>query len=356
MTSSTTTIAILLDPVDLLFCRDGRPIVAGEGAAAGSSLPSPQVLAGAIRTALLRQRGHLPTDGSTPKKEHLDAVLAVRVRGPLLADATGRPFIPMPADLVGEKPKHGATGKPSARLLPTDNIPGWKAPVDAPHARALWPEPDGPAIPPHGERHRPGDLAPQVGFLTWDGFQAWAAGRMPTADQVKTAADLWTEEVRTQVALSATEGTAEDSQLFCTRYLRLKTGITLYAEVDGADDLPSTLTLGGDRRQTQVRRITPQVWPREGACAVALTPMLLPDGRCPSEWQETCRGLAIPGADPVSGWDLAEKRPRSVRWALRAGSVWHLAAPIPTPTALGTETTSGFGWVALGARPVANPR
>ena len=45
------TIAVILDPFDVLFCRDGRPIVPGEGAAAGASLPFPQVLAGAIRTA-----------------------------------------------------------------------------------------------------------------------------------------------------------------------------------------------------------------------------------------------------------------------------------------------------------------
>lgn len=347
------TTAYLLDPVDLLFCRDGRPIVAGEGAAAGSGLPSPQVVAGAIRTALLRQRGHLPADGSRPLQAHVDAVMAICVRGPLLADDQGRPFIPMPADLVGDKPKHGQKGIPKARLVPTRNIPGWTPPDDAPQALALWPEQDQTAPSQGHERHRPGDLAPQQGFLTWDGFDAWAKGGRPTQAQVKNAGDLWGEETRTQVALSASAGTAEDGHLFSTRYLRLKPGICLYIEVDSEEPLPETVTLGGDRRQVRVRRAIPAIWPTTGTCALALTPTVLPVGRVPAAWTSDCRGLAIPGADPVSGWDLAKQQPRPVRWALRAGSVWHLNHALTTCTSIGDETPSGFGWIALGATPTA---
>ena len=353
------TIAILLDPVDLLFCRDGRPIVAGEGAAAGAGLPNPQVLTGAIRSALLRERGQLPADGSKPKQEHLDAVMQVRVRGPLLADLKhGLPFIPMPADLVGKKPKHGTESTPTARLRPRRGVPGWQAPPDAPQALPLWPLPEqAQADAPQHPRQRPGDTAPQQGYLTWQGFDTWAKGGVPTAEHVKQASDLWLTETRTNVALAVDTAVAADGMLFSTRYVRLKTDIGFYVEIDGADDLPTTLQLGGDRRQVQVRRLKePVPWPAQGSVALALAPVILPQGRCPEDWKSHCTGLAISGADPVSGWDLTKNdgkgAPRPTRWTIRAGAVWHLSQTISN-ISIGSENETGFGWIARGIAPTA---
>jgi SOS regulatory protein LexA len=52
-TVSSTTVGIALDPLDVLFFRDGRPFTASERLLSG--LPLPQTLAGAIRTALLQR-------------------------------------------------------------------------------------------------------------------------------------------------------------------------------------------------------------------------------------------------------------------------------------------------------------
>jgi len=367
------TIALLIEPLDLLFCRDGRPIVAGEGAAAGTAIPGPQVMAGALRSAVLRRRNQLPADGSRPAQADLDRVLTISIRGPLLADLdAGLPFIPMPADVVGEKAKHGRAGDAKARLLPLEGLPGWCAPVDAPRALPLWPLGTPGTSDKGAERHRPGELAPQSGFLTWRGFtESWAVGQVPPASEICVESDLWTTEVRTQVGLKADAATAEDGVLFTTRYLRLHGGepisdqpgrrhrrIGLYVEVDGADDLPAefTLSVGGDRRLCRARRLPkPVTWPTGGSVAMALTPVLLSGERCPAAWRDHCRGLAIPGADPISGWDLAANGglggPRPTRWGIRAGSVWHLAHT-PQPTrAIGSETATGFGWVAFGTAP-----
>lgn len=352
------TLAILIEPLDLLFCRDGRPIVAGEGAAAGTALPNPQVLTGAIRTALLRRRGQLQDNGRAPEARHIEAVKAVRVRGPLLADLrTGRPFIPMPADVVGQKAKHGQQGSASTRLIPRERVPGWQAPPDAPQALAMWAPPDkAREQQPKSERHRVGELAPQSGFLTWEGFEVWAKGGIPAADHIRIAKDLWIEEVRTNVALTPDGAVADEGLLFTTRYLRLRQGIGLYAEIDGpASDLPDTIQLGGDRRQARITRLKgPVAWPKEGRVALALTPVILPQGRCPEAWRDHCTGLAVPGADPVSGWDLAAHHgagsPRPTRWAIRAGSVWHLSQSFHD-TMIGLEIESGFGWIARGQPP-----
>ena len=47
-----TQLWLSLDPVDTLFFRDGRPF--DEKTRAVSGLPNPQILAGALRTELLR--------------------------------------------------------------------------------------------------------------------------------------------------------------------------------------------------------------------------------------------------------------------------------------------------------------
>lgn len=356
------TIALLIEPLDLLFCRDGRPIVAGEGAAAGSSLPGPQVLAGAIRTTLLRQRGFLPADGGRPQQAHLDAVLKVAVRGPLLADLrTAAPLIPMPADLVGDKPKHGQVGSARTRLHPLAGIPGWTAPPDAPQALPLWPRPErADRTKPQGERVRPGASAAQSGFLTWAGFQTWQAGGVPAAADIRAADQLFATEVRTQVGLDVASAIAADGVLFSTRYLRLTQHVGFYVEIDGADDFPQagTLLLGGDRRQAGFSRLSaPVAWQASGSVMLALTPTILAaeDGRCPATWKAHCRGLAIPGAESVSGWDLAANggkgAPRPTRWAIPAGAVWHLGESVTTPSSIGCECSSGFGWTARGTTP-----
>ena len=46
-----SAIGVLLDPLDTLFFRDGRPFDASSRVRGG--LPNPQTLAGALRTALL---------------------------------------------------------------------------------------------------------------------------------------------------------------------------------------------------------------------------------------------------------------------------------------------------------------
>lgn len=364
------TTALLLEPQDLLFCRDGRPIVPGEGAAAGSQLPGPQVVAGALRTALLKSMGKLHSGSADD-----DAIADVRhlsIRGPLLyarQDITldddrripAGPILPMPADVVGDKAKHGLPGVPQDRLVPQPNLPGWQAPKDAPQAQALWPcyryrRPKDPENP----SPRPGDGPLPRHWLTWQGFQDWLAGKVPAAAAVLSASDLFKSESRSQVGLTCDGAVAEDGVLFTTNYLRLTANLALYVEVDGAQQaLPDegVLHLGGDRRLARWHTVKPIDWPsnHNQGVAIALTPAIIPqaEGRCPQQWQDHCRGLAVPGCDPLSGWDLQHRRPRPVRWCLHAGSVWHLGDNADHPAAIGLEADIGHGWVVYGALPRA---
>jgi len=222
-------------------------------------------------------------------------------------------------------------------------------------------------VPPQNDEHQPGEQAPQSGFLTWNGFCAWQRGDCPRPDDVIAAASLWSEESRTQVALKADAATAADGQLFTTRYLRLAPEVGLVVEIDGdVSDLgdQGMLHLGGDRRLARYHTINAIPWPAPPAgptVALALSPTILAqaDGRCPAAWLSHCHGLSIPGADPVSGWDLAANAgkgaPRPTRWALKSGSVWCLEGPCPRPSSMGLETDAGYGWMAYGA-PAGRPQ
>lgn len=357
------TIAVILDPFDVLFCRDGRPIVPGEGAAAGASLPFPQVLAGAIRTALLKQRGGLV--GQTADAEKLKRIVAeVAVRGPLLYDRTsGRPLIPCPADLVAcEKPKHGQSDIARfLRLAPlASDLPGWdeSRPPGAPHLRPLW---NLEATKNSDQSVRLRAWHAQPGWLTWSGFEAWVRGGAPTSADHRMADKLFQSETRTQVALDAGTATADPGKLFSTRYLRLCKNIALYAELDGADELVPpgqsiALSLGGDRRLCQVERTDePVPWPQRPSgptTLLALTPTILdePGASWPAILKDRLAGCAIPGTEAVSGWDLVKNRPKPTRFACRAGSVWHLTSTAANlPSRLGQESDLGFGWIAYGA-------
>ncbi|HOA52424.1 MAG TPA: type III-B CRISPR module-associated Cmr3 family protein, partial [Thermogutta sp.] len=99
LSAKTRLVALRLDPLDVLFFRDGRPF--HEASRGESGLPRPQTLAGALRTHLLRRAG-CDGDGFRKLGEYLRAgqsleqaitsvcgagwIARVEVRGPWLCE------------------------------------------------------------------------------------------------------------------------------------------------------------------------------------------------------------------------------------------------------------------------------
>ncbi len=172
-----TRFGFCLEPLDVLFFRDGRPFDASSRAYGG--LPIPRTIAGALRTAMLTSggfnlsalRSETRDDSKGPqesmrqlleRKEAPGWVLGASFRGPWLAlldEQSGRdpvllPLLSVPSTLarVESKEKNGSGTWYRSRPEPR-SLPGWSDPDLLP----LW-------------RRGDPDAKHPGGFLTPDGI------------------------------------------------------------------------------------------------------------------------------------------------------------------------------------------
>jgi CRISPR-associated protein Cmr3 len=335
--SDTITIGLLLDPLDVLFFRDGKPFEAG--IRADSTEPLPQTLAGALRTHVLASAdcdfarlGADVRDGRSfaqalaEQSDVLGGLATLACRGPWFA-CKGAPLLPMPASLhrVGKKRSDGEF----VRLKPLDQAPpGWRAAL----ARPLW----------TCERER---TERATGWLRLEGMARFLEGGLPEKDQAAMRGDLFEKDLRTGIVIGAETWTTEEGKIYAADYLALKDGVSLYAELTGPraaldrafpNGRASMLALGGQGRRVRVKRQIPVAWPARPSVAhgrrllVLTSPGLFADGWRPRGLEPVA--AAVPGHVAFSGWDLARNGPKPTRFAAAAGSVLFFDAP---PTVAG---------------------
>jgi CRISPR-associated protein Cmr3 len=368
-----TTIGLKLQPLDVLFFRDGRPF--GAATRGQSGLPLPQTLAGAIWTALLERQGcdfnRLAQALREDRARMAEAIrraggktwtASVQVRGPWLArhemvgcdesceshhDSHHLPenagnlgvLVPSPAVLVAEKNGDGAGHCALHRLcpLPSDGLPGWQPPESAPDLRPLW------------LRH-PQPTEPAKGYLTRAGLEKFLRNEHVQATGVIPPGDLFEYDDRTGIGIDPERLSAEEGLIYGASFLALKPNVGLYAEVilpDDADSNPfgdiTTLAFGGEGRRVAVHVLRQAYqWPEPRPAGAGQKPMLLltTPGFFAERWRPAALNgrlvaAAVPGADPVSGWDLARGGPKPNRFAAQAGSTYFLNEPLnPWPDAL----------------------
>jgi CRISPR-associated protein Cmr3 len=341
-----------LDPCDLLFFRDGRPFPSASHGESG--LPTPQTLAGAIRTHLLEQAGcdsagfrdlgrMLATgkDFASAAEKTCGAgwIAHVQVRGPWLCRGGGdaQPvadvFTAAPATL--HQPKGPMKqDRPLLRLDPLDkrtHLPGWNAPLPA--MRPLWSK-------EHGATER------RSGYLTSRGLQAFLEGGVPewSDDHLLPEGEIFAFDRRSGISVAAQRRTAETASIYNASFLALKPGMAFYAEVALPSASPSTtfadqnaLRFGGEGRRVLVQKVEPFHWPAatphsgQGTLVLLTTPGLFALARPDQAWKPSCFddrsrlvAAAVAGSLPVSGWNLATGGPKPTRFAVPAGSVYFL--------------------------------
>jgi CRISPR-associated protein Cmr3 len=344
------TIGLVFEPLDTLFFRDGRPF--GTGLPGESSLPSPQTLAGVVRTFLLdRENGDFAAmrNKRHPREAFAAAGAAwladVCFRGPWLAELGQdgpRPLLRAPADL---RFVDGGV----VRLLPkAQKIPGWQPPIDGMYP--LW-----------STGGKPSKNRPEL--LSFEGLAAYLHNRVIQAHHVRGRAEFFLLEDRTGVVIDSATYTSKEGEIYSTRNLRLKPGVVFYAEADVSDDkigyfeAPATVGWGGERHHAIMRRVAPVVWPEspghDRTSLLLLSPAFFTKGWQPDLVPEgQLRSAAVDGPYAISGWDLARGGPKPTRFGVDAGSVYFIEGPTPTARSLGTDPEDaalGYGFFVKGS-------
>lgn len=317
---------IKITPFDTLFFRTGRPFTAGENAwAEGVFPPFPSTLYGAVRSSMLFRRGNLKDfydgkyhqDLGTPESEgSLEIVGLLLYKDEVLLRA------PLDLVLVYNKklePLKFCT-KPSLFVSSYNlqNILIWqkKEIVDESH-----------------------------GWLSLIDFCSYLKNKEKSYSAMRID-DLFHYEHKIGIARNKETLTSKEGYFYRIPLVRLKSGVSLVAEVEGLSDFPEEgiIQLGGECRGAFFTKIDdPIKLLREltfnfenGLFKICLaTPAIFEKGWIP-KWVDESNfeglyngielkllGCALGKSLSVGGWDIAKNRPKSMRKAVPAGSVYY---------------------------------
>ena len=347
MADGSTCLRLVLEPVDGLFFRDAKPF---EAATRGESgLPTPQTLAGALRTLLLeRHRVDFARLGEQVKSgaslaqalaivaPDAEGVAALKVRGPWFT-LKGEVLVPAPASLRREK-----TGETLVRLDPLKKLlPGWQPPRS--EMRPLW-------------RYGRESTEAADGFLKPSGLRCFLEGETPEADELVPHSALYARDNRTGIGVDPSRNTTREGIIYAISLLALKRDAGLCAEVCGPEAVLKLLEgeqvlmkFGGEGRYVAIRAEErsmdwPTVLPKmdEGRLVLLTTPAWF-NGWKPPALEPVA--VAVSGYQAVSGWDLAKGGPKPNRFMVPAGSVYFLPPGTRVPEVLvNNEEDSALGW------------
>ncbi len=354
---------LFFEPSDFLFFRDNKPFTGGENFGGLSrDLPLPQVVYGAVRTLLLQQ-AEVDFNRFREFKTLDEAALvypiirttglsdiagSLRMRGPYLtryddSSKLADHYFPAPLDVVKFE-KGGRTGgsrklytilSPSADASGQTNLP-------ATFLQTLLVKPG---------LARPTEDLGNVVFsrIVMESYLDGSLEERTNSNGVEPVENLLVSEDRIGIAIGQNWVT-KSGQFYMLEGRRMVEGVGLALELMGLDEAlvgelsGQILHMGGERRFGRLLPLT-----GEGEIPVApaglanrfkmllVTPALFSQGWLPG-WLDPVNGQGtLPGSDlkvqlrsaavgramPISGWDIAHNRPKPLRRAVPAGSVYY---------------------------------
>lgn len=375
---------LVLLPRDGMFLKDGREWGASEeGRAHSLGWPPPSVLFGALCTASGRLKEAGGETLAPPQWQELAKAItleaSIALRRPLPAApawARAHRVWPVPADalFLGD-----GKAQQVMRLDPRAPSCGTLGRDDKPAREALW-------WPRVADQAKPA-RAP----LWWDeaALVAWLAdpvSRRPCEGPFQGLA--LSRHVQSHVGIDPALAAAREGILFAHDVVetldatRCEWAIGCRVTLQGK--VPSQVTLGGDRRLARVAQAGPDLFslppellkafetrPAKGVRLIAATPAIFEKGWRPNGFEaaddSTYRGsllgitdelilraALVPRAAHVSGWNMAEGRPKPTTRLVPPGSVYHFtradggvfqSADVKKLwlVALGGRTREGFG-------------
>lgn len=350
--------SLFAEPSDVLLFRDGRSFSsdAGDRLARGVFPPAPTTFYGALRSALMSERGADFSAHDFGLPEQAAAVVGTKTEsGSLsitrfaLARKSGgevQRLYPVPSDVLVRK--EDADKEPEDRayapLRPEDDPPGR---TNLPGGTdLLWI--DGPSD---------SVFSSVDGYLPEPAFQQVLMGNYgEVGDNLLQPSDLFQKAPRTSVAIGS-DGTGEEGMLFTVGFTRTAPEVGFALQVGGTGGLfpdEGWLRLGGESRSARYRTDVDfsqrdgaqddlrQKVQESGRFKLALiTPSPFengwrPDGIGPdgtghvAGFSVRLAGAAVNRPVPLGGWDMAKRRPKPTRRAAPTGSVYFFELDDPT--------------------------
>ncbi|MBM4330706.1 MAG: type III-B CRISPR module-associated protein Cmr3 [Deltaproteobacteria bacterium] len=347
---------IFIQPTDVLMFRDGKPFSAGDDHLARSIVfpPPPTTFYGALRSKILSEvfpeyktYGAFREGQKIPKQAELvvneigtpdKATGSLRISSFLLGKKNKdgiEPYFPMPKDMAKVK------GQEKTKLQLLAPLRGLPATSNAPAGFIpLW--------------CRTENALERVdGFLNLQQMQHYLYGETHNQNWDKlfegeTIKSLYMKEVRTGIGKGRESRTVSEGALYSVEYFRLADGIGFLLAIDGTQLLPKEgkqlLRLGGDWRSAyyekvadfilETNRIKEKIESTRRFKVILTTPAIFKNGWLPSwvdvktmEGERTGLKFKIVSAavgKPVGigGFNLVERKPKTMKKAVPAGSVF----------------------------------
>lgn len=360
---------------DVLFFRDGRPFSQGESSHLKSIFPPfPTVIYGAVRTALLFQScdNQVLIDGvSIEAKTNLINFITgegdniLQIRGPWLmrSHKDSEVLFPVPSDLAGipknlvkpngndssdNKADDINTGDQNIRYTEIVRLKRIKADEfqfirsgSAGNNLKL------PELMVHEKPYGKGCLEPEAltgHFITLKGLMKWQKDETIELDEIVSPSELWVNEPRTGIAIKTESRNTENGMLYSINCIRLKDNVNLAFEVNRIEMTDGTIIrLGGEGKTALLEKQNNAFLPVIDNNATSnklfalsfLSPAIFDNGPFPKAInRKTLEGLisdvkikiiaaSIGKFVNIGGWDMALKRPKPLRRAVPAGSVFY---------------------------------
>ncbi len=337
------------EALDSLFFRGAKPFNSGEGGFLDSQFPpSAQTMAGVIRAAIAESMGvdwqkfrsNAQPDIAALIGKDSDDAGKLKFCGPYICEG-GQRLYPVPLHLLYSNKKN-AWGKlqPAKGSLKTDM----------------------------GEKRLPEVIIKVEGakplenaWLNEAGFTKVLQGQMP--NKFYREEDLFIAEARTGIGRDNVKRKVNEGMLYFTRHIRLKEGVSLAMDVEGADDIKpaSMLRLGGEGRMANVsvkKAVDSHLCENDGKHQETAMIVLLTHGDFGGEPEPDLAGVDIVSACVgkvvrEGGWDYRHGKPKPLKSLVPAGSVYFVkekekGAIAKLGAHIGNREKFGYGEIAVG--------
>ncbi|HWP91855.1 MAG TPA: type III-B CRISPR module-associated protein Cmr3 [Thermodesulfobacteriota bacterium] len=322
---------IFIEPLDVVLFRDGKPFSAEEDIIASSIFPPfPSTFYGAMRTETLSRQNFKfqPLSQIKNNSQYLNQIDSLthdlRIVGPFIADENHLEYFPIPKDIVEIK----GQDKKYIRLKPTIS-PTFKSDLST-DISPLW-------VKTNYDEH----IEDGKGFISESQMKIYLEGRQDKWS-ILNPGEVFHREERVGIKRPGATKTSEEGFFYIAEFVRLNSQFGFTLDIEGNVTLSDNgfFRLGGESRAASYRKIEDRKWEDDAIKKKVretrkfklylLSHAIFEKGWI-ADWMHTgekdgltfklisaCVGKPV----SVGGFDIVENRPKPMKKAVPAGSVY----------------------------------